>query len=143
MDGRRDGLVDVLLQRRRRGGGQRRCVEGTDRALAQRREGLVLGATSQHQREALSGRVQHQREGHVAAVPQAKLGVEALEQHAEEVVEVGLGREQLRPARLAAEPPLSDRSPTTCRPKRRLTEARWGSKPPAFAGKLQPRRLIR
>eukprot|EP01049_Picozoa_sp_SAG25_P000886 SAG25_NODE_33_length_20262_cov_33.203293_14_plen_108_part_00 len=30
----------------------------------------------------------------------------------------------------------------TC-PKRRLIEARWGSKQLAFAGKLQPRRLIK
>jgi hypothetical protein len=28
-------------------------------------------------------------------------------------------------------------------PKRLLIEARWGSKPLAFAGKLQPRRLIK
>jgi hypothetical protein len=32
--------------------------------------------------------------------------------------------------------------PCTC-PKRLVIEARWGSKPLAFAGKLQPRRLIR
>jgi hypothetical protein len=30
----------------------------------------------------------------------------------------------------------------TC-PKRLVIEARWGSKPLAFAGKLQPRRLIK
>jgi hypothetical protein len=35
-----------------------------------------------------------------------------------------------------------DRTASTC-PKRLLIEARWGSQPLAFAGKLLPRRLIK